>query len=70
MIDPTSNVLKWFKNHNKNHPLDFSTQNTQKFNTNLELAVRFGKIFIVEDIDDEISSVLLPILRKEFVYQG
>ncbi|RZC33069.1 cytoplasmic dynein 2 heavy chain 1 [Asbolus verrucosus] len=69
LIDPTSNAISWFKNHFKHRQMESVTQNSLKFNTTLELSVRFGKILIIEEIED-VPSILFPILREEFVYQG
>ncbi|KAJ3658130.1 hypothetical protein Zmor_009888 [Zophobas morio] len=69
LIDPTSNAIKWFRNHFKHKQIETVTQDTPKFHTNLELSVRFGKVLVIEEID-KVSSVLFPILRREFVYQG
>lgn len=69
LIDPTSNATSWFRNHFKQQPIEVLTDNSSKFNTNLELAVKFGKILIIEEIET-IPPILLPILRKEFVNQG
>lgn len=69
IVDPTLNTLNWLKNHYKNKQLEIISQNSQKFATSLELAVRFGKILIIEEVET-VSSLLFPILRKQFVYQG
>ncbi|XP_015834463.1 cytoplasmic dynein 2 heavy chain 1 [Tribolium castaneum] len=69
LIDPTSNAINWFKNHLKHRQIETVTQNNPKFNNNLELSVRFGKVLIIEEIE-KVSSVLFPLLRNEFVYQG
>ncbi|GJQ81468.1 btv [Trypoxylus dichotomus] len=69
VIDPTSVAFQWIKQHFKNKTLETINENSPKFNTVLELAIRFGKTLIVEDVN-HISSILLPVLRKEFVYAG
>ncbi len=48
IIDPNSNATEWLKKHflsEKN--LEIMNLSDPKFNTNLELSVRFGKILIV-----------------------
>lgn len=37
-----------------------------KFNTNIELAIRFGKTLIIQEVDG-IESMLVPILRKDLI---
>ncbi|CAG9831197.1 unnamed protein product [Diabrotica balteata] len=68
LIDPTSSAINWLKQHLRHKNVESITQNSPKFKGALELAVRFGKTFIIEEIDT-ISSVLLQILRREFTLQ-
>lgn len=69
IVDPTLNTFNWLKNHYKNKQVEVISQNSPKFLTTLELAVRFGKILIVEEVED-VTPVLYSILRKQFTYQG
>ncbi|KAJ8984389.1 hypothetical protein NQ317_003537, partial [Molorchus minor] len=69
LIDPTSSATCWIKKHLKHKNVECITQNSPKFRNMLELAVRFGKICIIEEVDT-VCPTLLPILRKEFYYQG
>lgn len=69
LVDPTSSAVNWVKRHMKTKNIESITQNSPKFRGTLELAIRFGKTLIIEEIDT-ISTILFPILRKEFVLQG
>ncbi|KAG5876642.1 hypothetical protein JTB14_012987 [Gonioctena quinquepunctata] len=69
LVDPTSSATTWIKHHLKHKKVECTTQNSPKFNGMLELAVRFGKIFVIEEVDT-ISPTLYQILRKEFISQG
>jgi len=40
-----------------------------KFNTNIELSIRFGKVLIIQEVDG-IESLLVPVLRKDLMQQG
>jgi len=40
-----------------------------KFNTNLELSIRFGKVLVIQEVDG-IESLLVPVLRKDLIQQG
>jgi dynein heavy chain 2 len=40
-----------------------------KFNTTLELSIRFGKVLIIQEVDG-IESILVPVLRKDLIQQG
>jgi dynein heavy chain 2, cytosolic len=37
-----------------------------KFNTTLELSIRFGKVLIILEVDG-IESMLFPVLRKDLI---
>jgi len=70
LIDPNTAASEWIKrhfSHEKN--LEIINQNDPKFATLLELAVRFGKIIIIQEID-YVDSVLFPLLRKDVMIQG
>lgn len=70
LIDPNTAASDWLKkhfSHEKN--LEIINQNDPKFSTSVELAVRFGKILIIQEIDF-VDSVLFPLLRKDIVIQG
>ncbi|XP_074038391.1 dynein cytoplasmic heavy chain beethoven [Leptinotarsa decemlineata] len=69
LIDPTSSATSWMKRHLRHKNVECTTQNSPKFKGMLELAVRFGKTFIIEEIDT-ICPTLFQILRKEFINQG
>eukprot|EP00727_Mastigamoeba_balamuthi_P008574 m51a1_g4339 putative cytoplasmic dynein 2 heavy chain 1 isoform x1 (4695) ;mRNA; f:164362-180818 len=49
--------------------IEVTTQEDPKFVNKLELAVRFGKTLIVQEID-RIQPILYPIIRKDLVRQG
>ncbi|KAK2946340.1 putative Cytoplasmic dynein 2 heavy chain 1 [Blattamonas nauphoetae] len=80
IIDPTAQISTWLratlaaKKENSNEKsregsIDVVQQNDPKFLQRLELAVRWGKILIVEEVDS-IEPVLNPLLRNEYVKQG
>lgn len=69
LIDPSSVAIEWLKNHYKNQSIEITNQNNPRFLSILELALRFGKILIIEEADT-INPVLYPVLRKNFIQQG
>jgi dynein heavy chain 2 len=71
IIDPTTQATEWLKSTLKEEGsgVEMLNQNDVKFNTQLELAVRFGKILILQEVDG-VESMLFPILRKDLVHQG
>ena len=80
IIDPNVQASEWLKKHlvgkssdntsgNSGNSVEVLNQQDQKFTNQLELAVRFGKILIIQELDF-IEPILFPILRKELVHQG
>eukprot|EP00056_Hartaetosiga_gracilis_P017754 m.8317 g.8317 ORF g.8317 m.8317 type:complete len:4146 (-) comp6080_c0_seq1:66-12503(-) len=69
LVDPSRSGLSWIKKHLSNSPVDIASQKDENFGTNLELAIRFGKTFVVQDVHD-IEPILYPIIKHEFVLQG
>uniref|UniRef100_A0A1I8Q9V5 Dynein heavy chain, cytoplasmic n=1 Tax=Stomoxys calcitrans TaxID=35570 RepID=A0A1I8Q9V5_STOCA len=66
LLDPTETALNWLREYlkSKDKPFEVISQNNQKLNYNLELAVRFGKIFIVEDCQ-ELRPPLMQLLTNK-----
>ncbi|ESO93665.1 hypothetical protein LOTGIDRAFT_209197 [Lottia gigantea] len=69
LVDPSSRATEWLKNHLKDSRLEVVNQQDANFNTALELAVRFGKTLIIQEID-QIEPVLYPLLRGDLTAQG
>lgn len=69
ILDPSSHSLKWLQTHLKHRQIEILTNNSPRFNSSVELAMRFGKVLIINDLE-HIPNILLPILRNEFIYQG
>ncbi|XP_070553238.1 cytoplasmic dynein 2 heavy chain 1-like isoform X2 [Ptychodera flava] len=69
LIDPSSRATDWLKTHLKESRLEVVNQQDANFTTSLELAVRFGKTLIVQEMDG-IEPILFPILRGDLVSQG
>ena len=71
VIDPATQASEWLKaNLQKNNEnVEILNNQDPKFNTNIELSLRFGKVLIVQEVDG-IESMLVPILRKDLMQQG
>jgi dynein heavy chain 2 len=69
LVDPTSTGTEWLKTRLKDARLDVINQQDTSFNTALELAVRFGKTLLIQEVDT-IDPVLYPLLRNELMVQG
>ncbi|XP_061575223.1 dynein cytoplasmic 2 heavy chain 1 isoform X3 [Cololabis saira] len=69
LIDPSSRATEWLRTHLKEKRLEVINQQDSNFMTSLELAVRFGKTLIIQEMDG-VEPVLFPLLRKDFIAQG
>ncbi|KAB1251121.1 Cytoplasmic dynein 2 heavy chain 1 [Camelus dromedarius] len=69
LIDPSSQATEWLKTHLKDSRLEVINQQDNNFITALELAVRFGKTLIIQEMDG-VEPVLYPLLRRDLVAQG
>ncbi|XP_046395709.1 cytoplasmic dynein 2 heavy chain 1 [Ischnura elegans] len=69
LIDPGFVARDWLIKHMQEKTVEIASQEMDRFGTTLEMAVRFGKVLIVEDVET-IHPMLIPILRRNFIYQG
>jgi dynein heavy chain 2 len=71
IIDPATQATEWLKVSLMKTSENVEVLNHQdsKFNTNIELAIRFGKTLIIQEVDG-IESMLVPVLRKDLMQQG
>ena len=69
LIDPSQHATEWLKTHLKESRLEVINQQDSNFTTALELAVRFGKTLIIQEVDG-VEPLLFPLLRKDLKSQG
>ena len=71
LIDPVSKATEWLKKYLKAKYNNFETHSVQssKLLTEIELAIKFGKVILLTDLD-KIDSFLVPIIRRETSKQG
>ncbi|XP_029699181.1 cytoplasmic dynein 2 heavy chain 1 isoform X3 [Takifugu rubripes] len=69
LIDPSSRATEWLCTHLQQHRLEVISQQDANFMTSLELAVRFGKILIIREMDG-VEPALYPLLRRDLIAQG
>ncbi|XP_046488904.1 cytoplasmic dynein 2 heavy chain 1 [Neodiprion pinetum] len=62
-LDPSGVAVAWLKSNQASCGLEVTSPIDSRFLTTLELAVRFGKPLLVEEIDS-LPSVILPLLRR------
>lgn len=71
IIDPATQATEWLKRslRSNNDNVEILNHQDPKYNTQIELSIRFGKILIIQEVDG-IESMLVPILRKDLIQQG
>ena len=69
LIDPSQRATEWLKVHLKESRLEVINQQDSNFTTALELAVRFGKTLIIQEVDG-VEPLLYPLMRKDLASQG
>ncbi len=69
LVDPSQRATEWLCKHLKDQRLEVISQHDANFTTALELAVRFGKTLIIQEMDG-VEPLLYPLLRKDLLSQG
>lgn len=69
LIDPSGQSSEWLKAHLKEKKPEVINQSDDNFLRSLELAVRFGKTLIIQEMTD-IDPILFPLIRKTLIKQG
>lgn len=71
LIDPSSRAAEWLKvNLGSNEaPIEVATQADERFVLTLELAIRFGKTLLLQEVNS-IDPILFPVLRGDLVGKG
>ncbi|CAD6999081.1 unnamed protein product [Ceratitis capitata] len=64
VLDPTQTALHWLEEYlrSKSRPYDITTQSNERLNYMLELAVRFGKVLVVQDCQ-QVRPPMLQLLQ-------
>ncbi|KAL2914266.1 hypothetical protein HK105_206212 [Polyrhizophydium stewartii] len=69
VIDPSGQATEWIKHYLGDKKPEIVNQSDDSFMRSLELAVRFGKTLIVQEVSS-IEAVLMPLLRRDLHKQG
>lgn len=76
LIDPVETASTWLVQHMQTlhaagaaPPIELVAAGDPRFVNTLELAVRFGKWLVVQDVDG-VEPLLVPLLRRELVQNG
>jgi len=65
MIDPQNQANKWLKNNENDNKLVVVKQTDHDFIRNLENAIQFGFSLLIENANEELDSILDPLLSKQ-----
>jgi len=68
IIDPATTATEWLKANLRlsNEGVEILNHQDPKFNTQLELSIRFGKCLVILEVDG-IEALLFPVLRKDLL---
>ncbi|CAD7696589.1 unnamed protein product [Ostreobium quekettii] len=73
MVDPTNTpqAIKWLESHvrHENKAVEVCSTQSERFGTSLELAIRFGKTLIAQDVSS-IEPLMYPLLRGDLETRG
>ncbi|KAI8908484.1 dynein heavy chain and region D6 of dynein motor-domain-containing protein [Gorgonomyces haynaldii] len=69
LIDPSGRAMEWLKTHLQDKKPEIVNHGDENFVRSLELAIRFGKTLIVQEVT-QFDAMLTPLVRKEFQKQG
>ena len=69
-IDPQGQANKWLKNMEKANRLNVIKLSDADYMRNLENAIQFGTPVLLENVGEELDSVLEPLLVKQLFKQG
>ncbi|KAI9144619.1 dynein heavy chain and region D6 of dynein motor-domain-containing protein [Paraphysoderma sedebokerense] len=69
ILDPTMQASVWLRTHLRDRNPDVINLHDSNLIRSLELAVRFGKTLIIENVD-RLESALYPVIRHDYWKQG
>jgi dynein heavy chain 2 len=70
IIDPNGGISSWIlKKFEDKKGTEIVLSQDKKLQSKLELGIRFGKTFIIKEID-QIDAMLVPLLKQDFTKQG
>ena len=74
IIDPAMTATNWLKQHLANpdfskRPLEILNRADPRFTLQVELAVRFGKVLFINEVDS-VDPMLYPLIRRDLKHQG
>jgi dynein heavy chain len=69
IIDPQQQANKWIKNMEKHNKLQIIKLNDKHLCRVLENSLQFGQPLLIEDIHEDLDTILEPVLLKQVFKQ-
>ncbi|XP_078791125.1 dynein axonemal heavy chain 10 isoform X3 [Oryzias latipes] len=66
-IDPQQQALNWIKNKEKDNNLKVSSLNDPDFLKQLELSIKYGYPFLLQDVNEDIDPIIINVLERNVV---
>lgn len=70
IIDPQLQGISWIREKEKENKLRSLRLGSKNINRDLEAAVREGNSAIIENMDEKIDAILMPVIARSFIKKG
>ncbi|KRW98533.1 P-loop containing nucleoside triphosphate hydrolase [Pseudocohnilembus persalinus] len=70
MVDPQLQGITWIKEKEKNNNLKTLRIGTKNLNRDLEQAVENGWSVLIENMDERIDAMLMPVIARQYIKRG
>jgi dynein heavy chain len=67
IIDPQLQGITWLKEKEKNNNLKLLRMGNRKTNNELALAIENGYSVVIENLDEKIEAILMPVISRSFI---
>jgi dynein heavy chain len=70
IIDPQLQGNVWIKEKEKENKLICVRLGSKNINRDIELAIELGKSVMIENMDEAVDAVLMPVISRQFIQRG
>ena len=70
MIDPQLQGIKWIKQKESNNNLKVLRLGSKTTNRDIEVSIEQGYSALLENMDERIDAVLMPVIARQFIIRG
>lgn len=70
MVDPQLQGLTWIKQKERENNLKLLRLGSKYLNRDLELAIEHGFSAIIENMDERIDAIIMPVVARQFIKRG